>query len=275
MNGHCSVPQRHGKLSQWVKNQRAERKKGKLSEERVRKLDALGFDCDPRSTQPNLAPWDERLGELTKYKADHGHCNVPRSQGSLGEWVIRQRQAYKKGKLSEERVQKLGELGFVWNPQPAWDESLGELMKYKDEHGHCSVPRRHGPLGKWVSRQRQAYKTDKLSEERVQKLEDLGFGWDGWVAILKFERRPTRGSRPRSDAGEAREGEEDGGRERKRRNADADNDDAGTASAPALPEECVSNAAERDVETDNEIDTKSLKPEDVLIKAETDDESSR
>ncbi|EJK44642.1 hypothetical protein THAOC_36805 [Thalassiosira oceanica] len=56
--------------------------------------------------------WDERFDELTHYKAGHGHCNVPRNEGSLGQWVINQRKAEKKGKLSDARKLRLDGIGF-------------------------------------------------------------------------------------------------------------------------------------------------------------------
>ena len=34
-----------------------------------------------------------------------------------------------------------------------------------------------GPLGTWVTTQRQAYKKGKLSEELILTLDDLGFSW--------------------------------------------------------------------------------------------------
>ena len=170
--GHCNVPRGHGNMGRWVADQRTARKNEKLCEDRVQKLDALGFDWALKLT------WNERLDELTKYKAEHGHCNVPRSHESLGRWVDKQRVKRKKGKLlSEERVQKLGDIGFVWNPTPSWDERLGELVKYKAEHGDCNVPQSQGSLGTWVNNQRIARKRGKLSEERARKLDALGFDW--------------------------------------------------------------------------------------------------
>ncbi|EJK45567.1 hypothetical protein THAOC_35812 [Thalassiosira oceanica] len=69
----------------------ARRKKGKLSEERAKKLEDLGFDWG--TTRGTPLPWDERFDELKEYKGKYGHCNVPRSQGSLGRWVDNQRKA--------------------------------------------------------------------------------------------------------------------------------------------------------------------------------------
>ena len=231
-HGRCNVPESHGPLGKWVATQRQAYKKGKLPEERILKLDALGFVWNPTPS------WDERLGELMKYQAEQGHCNVPaESQGSLGIWVANQRRVYRKKKLSGERVQKLDALGFLWNPLGTpltWDERFKELTKYKAEHGDCTIPVTQGSLGGWVGHQRHAYKKGKLSEERVRKLDALGFSW-GWGTIPNSKRRPAHGSRPRSDAGEAGDGEGDvGRRERKKSNAvAADDNDAGAASAPA------------------------------------------
>lgn len=176
MHGNCTVPQSSGPFGEWVNNQRRMRKKGKLSEERARKLDKLGFEWSLKSPPRK---WDERLDELSKYQAEHGHCNVPRSQGSLGAWVKNQRSG--KEKLPKERKKRLDDLGFEWNPRgtsTTWDERLDELTKYKAENGHCNVHQKsQGSLGEWVNNQRRARKKDKLSTERIQKLEDLGFVW--------------------------------------------------------------------------------------------------
>ncbi|EJK45568.1 hypothetical protein THAOC_35813 [Thalassiosira oceanica] len=172
---HCNVPQSQKPLGTWVNRQR--QRKGKLSEGRIQKLDALGFDWSLRSTLPT---WDERLKELVEYKREHGDCNVATREGSLGTWVNGQRQLQKKGKLSEERVQKLGKLGFQWSPRstlPTWENRFDELTEYKSEHGHCNVPFRQGSLGRWVKTQRFNYKRSKLSEGRAQKLGTLGLDW--------------------------------------------------------------------------------------------------
>ena len=169
-HGDTNVPQSQGSLGNWVKTQHQAYKKDRLSLERIEKLEGLGFNW-----RGILPTWNERLGELAKYKVKHGNTNVPQSQGSLGNWVMTQRAQYNKGKLSKERVQKLDDLGFVW--KYTWDERLGELAKYKAEQGNTNVPQSQGSLGNWVITQRTQYKKGKLSKERVQKLDDLGFVW--------------------------------------------------------------------------------------------------
>ena len=60
------------------------------------------------------------LGRLKAYKAEHGHVRVhnyfkTEDGFGLGGWVGNRRRGYKKGQLSEEKIQELENLGFVWD----------------------------------------------------------------------------------------------------------------------------------------------------------------
>lgn len=59
--------------------------------------------------------WDKSYQELVAYSNHFGHCNIPISyeaNPSLGAWAFTQKMAFKKGILSEDRIEKLNELGF-------------------------------------------------------------------------------------------------------------------------------------------------------------------
>ena len=82
--GHCRVPVRYSanpKLGVWARSQRygrttEEEKSSYTTDERIRALDAIGFDWGIRRT--DLASnWSERVGQLCKFKAQFGHCRVP------------------------------------------------------------------------------------------------------------------------------------------------------------------------------------------------------
>ncbi|EJK62012.1 hypothetical protein THAOC_17398, partial [Thalassiosira oceanica] len=137
---------------------------------------------DPKPQgDPNDQKWNVRCDELAAYKAKHGHCKVPTGRKTLGRWVNNQRSNYRKGKLSEKRIQKLEDLGFDWGTargsQLPWDERFDALTEYQRAYGECNVPRGHETLGTWVRDQRQLKKKGKLPKERVQKLDNLGFDW--------------------------------------------------------------------------------------------------
>ena len=66
--------------------------------------------------------------------------------------------------------------------QDKWSEMLGRLVTYRYQHGNCWVPGRYPAdpqLGNWVNTQRAFRKSGRLSEERIRRLTDIGFEWNG------------------------------------------------------------------------------------------------
>ena len=129
--------------------------------------------------------WEENFQALAAYKKEFGDLMVPRGLTykavNLGNWVANQRGA--KEKLPTERVQRLDDLGFVWDPYTKlWEESFEALVAYKADFGHCRVPQglkyQGLILGNWVGTQRARKEVKKLSAERIQRLDDIGFVWD-------------------------------------------------------------------------------------------------
>ena len=178
--GHCRVPHTHKegsfRLGIWVGTQRYG--KDKLSEERRKRLDDIGFSWDPFSED-----WEEGFRLLKLYQEREGHCRVPQiyKEGGyrLGQWVSVQRQ--KKDTLSEERRKRLEEIGFTWDQLAEnWEEGFRVLKLYLEREGHCKVPHTHKEgsfrLGIWVGTQRRV--KDSLSEERRKRLDGIEFVWD-------------------------------------------------------------------------------------------------
>lgn len=131
--GHCNVPQNFplGWVSkqplaltmfQWVNKQRTKVSKAKdsnhpvLTEHQIQLLDSIGFQW----AQPGRERWNSRFAELVSFEKLHGHCRVPTKSGPLGHWVSTQRTNYwlfQKGQkklLTQERIDKLNEIGFEW-----------------------------------------------------------------------------------------------------------------------------------------------------------------
>lgn len=114
-HGHCSVPSTwpDQKLAVWVVHQRQFRPR--LSPERRRRLEQLGFVWSPFD-----AMWDERLANLAAFKKKFGHCNVSsrdEENPPLAAWVQRQRNSERRSLLSPEHWRRLNALGFDWNPR--------------------------------------------------------------------------------------------------------------------------------------------------------------
>jgi predicted helicase len=61
-----------------------------------------------------------------------------------------------------------------------WDERLGELVAFKEVHGHCNVPTEwpeNSSLGRWLQTQRKMMKRGHLSSDKRARLESLGVQW--------------------------------------------------------------------------------------------------
>jgi len=185
-NGNCQIPKEHktstgSLLAAWMTMQR--RAKNTMSADRIKRLDELGFIWDPMTEK-----WERGFNALSVYKKQNGNCMIhpkdKRSTGvSLGKWMARQRQV--KNTLTPERLKRLDDLGFVWDPiGDQWENGFNELRTYKKESGNCVVPKGHMVskdlnLGAWVSTQRSNRKT--ISPDRLKRLDDLGFVWDKYA----------------------------------------------------------------------------------------------
>ena len=179
---HCAVPRRWPEdqaLSTWVGTQRGARTRGKLTSERIRRLEEIGFVWNQHD-----ATWERMFGALSGYKHKHGDCNVPRSwkeNPALNAWLGVQRQRWKKNKLRREHTKRLEQLGVLWQPlDEVWEQMFLKLVEYKKKHGNCLVPKEwpaDPEFGSWVATQRRFKKHGALSADRIRRLDELRFVW--------------------------------------------------------------------------------------------------
>lgn len=180
-------------LPGWCTRQRRAYLLGKLSPERVARLEAVGFCWDYDYAQQ---AWMDKYRELEQFHQKHGHARVLSTSpgcSRLFDWNDRQRQNRKKGLLTEDRVRLLEALGFEWDSAPtglghraevleaAWRARLAELAAFKERHGHCQVPysvAEYRGLAVWANAQRVSRRKGQLTEGRLAALEALGFVWD-------------------------------------------------------------------------------------------------
>src|SRR5262249_14662875 len=157
---NCRVPHAYKspdgyRLGGWVLKQRQRR--ADLSADCKARLDALGFDWDPRDLD-----WDIGFEHLRAYAEEFKNCRVPIQYQSadgylLGRWVSVQRLSQK---LSDDRKARLDALGFDWDPlDTAWEIGFEYLKAYIQEFRHCRIPSEYKApdgyrLGQWVTFQR-------------------------------------------------------------------------------------------------------------------------
>ena len=154
----------------------------------------------------HLQQWEEMYAQMVAYKAQHGHVNVPSKEQKLYSWVAKNRLYWKqflKGEsntMSHYKIQRLVDLGlgtiesgpFTNLAYDArWEEMYQQLVKFKNQYGHCHVVQhsdQYPALVGWASQQRGAFFNRQeraatgikkrgicLTDERMNKLAAIGF----------------------------------------------------------------------------------------------------
>ena len=177
-------------LGRWQQDQKDNYKNGTLSEERIKKLESIGFIWYVKIEKMKQR-WTEGYQETLKYMKETGNANYPTTnyqniQGfDLKIWQQLQKENYKNGTLSKEKIEKLENIGFIFGNlnDYKWDKAFQKTLKYMKETGNTTCSRDYKtkdgyPLGNWQRTQRNRYRKKKLSKDRIDKLNKIGFSWE-------------------------------------------------------------------------------------------------
>ena len=190
-HGNLDVPNRYIdsegiRLGQWLTNIRVSRtnkeKNYKLTEEQITRLNALGIIWGNKYEKQ----WDEAFQELCEYHRKNGTFEMPvayktESGLQLGRWVRRQRDFYAQGRITEEHIAMLREIGFVLEKSDPWEEKYLLAKAYYEEYGDLNVPAQYVVngvwLSKWLNEQKliaEGKRKKTHSPEQLEKLESIG-----------------------------------------------------------------------------------------------------
>ena len=162
-------------LTHWCNMQRMN--KDSLSEIQVKLLNEIDFKWNVLDEE-----FEDKINELLEYKAEYGDLLVPRrypKNPKLANWVQRIRSPKDKAILSEYKINRLNQIGFVWNVEDYnWNLRFKELSDYYKEINYkggrvSSYP--NSKLRSWIGRQRLSFIEGKLSPERIEKLKSINF----------------------------------------------------------------------------------------------------
>ena len=145
----------------------------------------------------------EKYRLLVQLKREFGHTNIPSKPGKawlknlsvtkqeklkqVGRFVETLRKQYKSKELANYKIDMLNHIGFDWIPPSKqenylrWKRLLEKLTAFKQTYGHCNVPEgweKDVELANFVISSRICKKKDKLSNYKIDTLNDLGFEWE-------------------------------------------------------------------------------------------------
>ena len=195
--GHLQIPMTYKtengcSLGLWIRTQRAIRKgfsRGVLSGEWIAKLNAIGMCWTVREKER----WPEYFA-AADYAKRFDHLNVPCSYTTsdgvkLGKWLsflkTKRKQNGEGQYLTRERIAALDKLGMVWDVDKfLWEQKFEAAQRYFQEPGNLQVPARYMTsdetrFGAWIHSARDDYRSGRLDEASIRRLEDIGMVWDG------------------------------------------------------------------------------------------------
>lgn len=157
-----------------------------LAPERVRALEALGFDWTPHSERA----WQCMIDALREYRDKHGHILVPgdykNARGhSVSAWLTTQRKRRKDDEISDDEISQLDDLGMIWDTEDlAWSRKLVTLRDYHARHGTINVTTsssgdpEESSIYRTVVDIRRRYVKRTLTSKQVADVEALGIEWE-------------------------------------------------------------------------------------------------
>ena len=191
-HGSLNIPKRYTtpaglSLGEWLTTQRRVRAgqiPGNLTEQQIARLDSIGMEWGNR----NDAAWERGLEEARKFREQFGNLQVPakyktKDDYPLGKWINNARKRRNDGKLTEERIGQLDQMGMIWSVFDAkWEQGYALAMNYAAKHGDLNVPVNYTTeegekLGAWILNQRTAYAKEMLSQDQIGRLEKIGIYW--------------------------------------------------------------------------------------------------
>ena len=180
-------------LGRWIIHQRHMYKNGKLSRKKIELLEQISMVWSLQ----NRKRWEYGYNLATLYNNQHGNVMVPNNYTvndfNLGYWLHNQRSAYTRGQLSKKRIQKLNDIGMIWDVNNyLWEYQFNLLKEYFKENNTTKVPYGYNyngiNLSTWVSVQKNQYRNGQLSSERVNRLLNIGLNLsvrDAWQEMYK------------------------------------------------------------------------------------------
>lgn len=178
-------------LYRWIHAQRNYYRNGKLNGDRIKKLESLGIQWEPRKNQ-----WEQGYAHAHAYFMEHQDLNIPNQYVCddgfrLGAWIGNLRTSYRMGKLTAERIEQLDNIGMIWDKEALrFETEMSHAKEYFAAFGNLDIPRDYVcedgyRLGAWIRTVRAECRKGHLSQRRIQELEKLGIVWNPMEASWK------------------------------------------------------------------------------------------
>lgn len=172
------------KLGRWYRSCRNNYRDGNMSEDRKKRLEAIGMQW----LSVKIRTWMQYYELAKQYRDKNGDLiinadYVTEDGTNLGVWISSQRYAYGKGKLKQDQIDLLNDIGMSWHRDVSrFEQGYQYAAAYKEQFEDLNVNIEYitddgFKLGQWIAQQRTRRKAEKLSDERISRLNAIGMTW--------------------------------------------------------------------------------------------------
>ena len=185
-------------LYRWVKNVKSQFKKRNLPEHRLIQLNEMNFDFaykPIRQMSIREDNWPQRLIELAEYFKASGTFYLSLKnieQKKLASWLRNQKSLYKQGKLADQRINQLVEIGFSFTENyrlkkeklrkeinsDKWFTKFEQFKDFYNQNGTYYIligDTQNKKLRVWLQSQIAKFRRQKLSTEQINMFSSIGF----------------------------------------------------------------------------------------------------
>lgn len=170
-------------LDEWCNTQKKKRKEGMLSEEKQNLLDDIGFVWNKFDHA-----WEQGFKGLKEFfeknkrepVAEGSNTSKPKEEAAAAKWLGYQRDAYRKGVLSKEKIERLKPYVKSWDlaNDKIWEEQFEKFKNFVLKNQ--KFPMDQGDeqyIYRWVNKQKTIFEAGKLKQEYVDRLDGVYKDW--------------------------------------------------------------------------------------------------
>ena len=183
-------------LGCWLSLQRHNCKNGILSKDKKKLLDDIEFQVNVYMS------WEEWYNLAKIYYEYHGNLEIPSEFRTtdgytydengikLGQWIFAQRRRVKQDSKRAKELEKIGMRFDKKRNKYSWEEWYNLAKIYYETYSNLLIPQNFKTkdgytydevgimLGSWINTQRQNYKNNKITKDKIYLLEQIGMIWD-------------------------------------------------------------------------------------------------
>ena len=173
-------------LYYWSLKQKRSYSKNKLSDLKIEKLESLQDKWKWKNQELDDDKWNEKYELLLEFVDEFKKLpkqNEEYRDVKICQWISNQCENYKHGRISIDKIEKLENIKYddkkIWKwstNNDIWNDRYELLLEFIEKYKKLPVGKNEYKtikIGLWCQTQRCKYKKNELSEDRIEKLENI------------------------------------------------------------------------------------------------------